>query len=352
MLVHDVFDKLFDMNKTIFITIILVLIIRLLINKYPKKYSYILWIIVLFRMLCPISIESIFSVYNIEKILTPVISNTTVNEIIVMIQPNYFKESINLMENIYYNEIPGLSEYYIIDFEASFLWSSGILLLILYSLSTYYYVKQDVKTSIHYKDNIYFNEYFKSPFVVGYIKPKIIIPYDLDDESKKIIIEHEKVHIRRKDYIIRLVFYLACIIHCINPLVWVAYHYFCKDMEMSCDEEVLLKYNESNKTYSNVLLSAATEKQYELPRPLAFGEKSVKERIINVLKWKKPKKSKILLGICICLCSLLAFTTNPTKQKTLNELLKEYNIENLTEVEFIEIETLNDEIFMEKDYKL
>ena len=344
-------DFLLEMNKTLTITILLILLFRFIIRKSPKKYSYYLWIVVLFRMLCPISIKSNFSIYNLEKVLTPTISNPKVNEIITILQPEYFKESIDLNQIMQYGEIPG-STFYLENFEFMFLWATGIILLLLYSISTYYLVTQDSKTAIRLKDNIYQSEYFKTPFVVGYIKPKIIIPFNLDEESQKIIIEHEKVHIRRKDYIIRILFYIGCIIYCVNPFVWIAYHLFIKDMEMSCDEEVLLKYNENNKTYSQILFDVATEKQYKMPRPLAFGEKSVKQRIINILKWKKPNKNKMIFGISICLCCLFSFTTNPTKQKTLSELLNEYNINNLTEMSFVEIETINDEVFFDTDYKL
>ena len=106
-------------------------------------------------------------------------------------------------------------------------------------------------------------------------------------------------------------------------------------MEMSCDEYVCANYKDINKTYSYTLLHVASHQQISLPKPLAFGENSIKERVKNILHFKQPNKKTILLSLCLCVYCLLAFTTDPTNQKKINHLLNDYNINSIKQVEII-----------------
>ena len=334
-------EHIYNYNKNVLVTILLVIFIRMLLRKSPKKYSYYLWIIVIIRMIFPISIQSIFSIYNLEKVITPIINNNTINQIITITQPQYYTNALNAYENLNaYGEIPGFeiirqSSYV----DISVIWLFGMVAFIVFAIGTYIDVKRNIKTAIKLKDNIYQSDNFTSPFVIGFIKPKIIIPYNLEEQTQRIILEHEQLHIKRKDYLIRIIFYVLAIIYWINPFVWVAYHLFIKDMEMSCDEYVLSNNNEINKTYSYTLLHIASNQQISMPRPLAFGENAIKERVKNVLHWKQPNKKTILLSICLCLYCLLAFTTDPTNQKKLSNLIVKNGISDIKQVN-IEIDKL------------
>ena len=344
MFLRNNVEHYYNFNKNILVTIILVLFIRLLLKKSPKKYTYYLWFVVIIRMLFPISIKSIFSIYNAEKIITPIINNTTINKIINITQPQYYTNALNVYKELNgygYGTIPG----YEIVRESSHadigvLWLFGLAALIAYSIGTYIDVKKDCKTAIKLKDNIYQSDKFSSPFVIGYIQSKIIIPFNLDEQSQRIIIEHEQLHLKRKDNITRLLFYILAIFYWMNPFVWVAYHLFIKDMEMSCDEYVLSNKKEDNKTYSYTLVSIASNQKIVMPKPLAFGENSIKERIKNILSWKEPNKKKIIFGLLLSVYCLVAFTTDPTDQKKVMDLINE-NTNNIKKV-IVENEKTND----------
>ena len=154
--------------------------------------------IVIIRMIFPISIKSIFSVYNLEKVITPVISNATINQIINIAQPQYYSNAINANEIIgaTFIDIPGYNIMF--DYiSLTTLWLFGVVGILAYSISTYIDLKLNLKSSIKLRDNIYQSDNFTSPFVIGYIKPKIIIPFNLEKQAQRIIIEHEQLHIKR-----------------------------------------------------------------------------------------------------------------------------------------------------------
>lgn len=176
---------------------------------------------------------------------------------------------------------------------------------------SYLKIKKGVDTATKLYDNIYQSESISSPFIIGIIKPKIYIPYNIDEEYLEYVIAHEKYHIKRGDNAVKMIAFVMLCVHWFNPLCWLAFYLVNKDMEMSCDEWVLAHNEDIKKTYSNALLSFATNKKFPSPSPLCFGESSVKSRIKNVLSFKQPKKIFSVLAIILSVSLLVACSANP-----------------------------------------
>lgn len=327
--INDFMLTLIDLSKTGIFVILGVLVVRYFLRNAPKKYSYYLWLAVCIRLLCPFSIESIFSVFNVEKGITPFVSNDNIiSDVITYVQPFYYGNRINECHIASLN-----SDAYPIDtflFNYFCLWLVVVFFMTMLVCFSYCDVHNLTKYAIRLKDNIYQGEKIKAPFVFGFFRPKIYIPYGLDEQTQDIILEHESYHIKRKDHIFRLIGILILTIYWFNPFVWLAYKLFIEDMEMSCDEYVLL--NQDNKTYSSTLLSFAFN-QFSKPKPLAFGESAISKRIKNSLRWKTPNKKTVLLSLCLSLFVLVSFTSGPTKQENLNSLLKRYSINEIQKID-------------------
>ncbi len=315
--------KLVNMSLTAGVVIMLVLVARLLLKKAPKVISYALWGIVLIRLLCPVSIESDFSLFGLMD--TPVEERGTITSAIEYV-PN------NIVHTEYPNvvlPIPGVSE--IINdnlpqgeeqmradplegpiFIATYVWMAGVLGMVIYAAVSYLRLRRQLLTAIHLRDNICTADGITSPFVMGLFRPKIYLPSAMEAQEQSYIILHEQHHIRRLDHIVKAVAFVALCIHWFNPLVWVAFIMAGKDMEMSCDEAVVKKMGESVLAdYTASLLSLATGKHIIAGMPLAFGEGDTKGRIRNLANWKKPAFWVILVTVSACVVLAVTLLTNP-----------------------------------------
>ena len=194
----------------------------------------------------------------------------------------------------------------------SILWMIGIQILIVYFIVSYIKTYSKIKTATLYNENVYESDQIDTAFVFGLIKPKIYIPVNLTESEKIYIIEHEKVHIKRKDYVTKIIAFLILIIHWFNPIMWISFILMTRDMEMSCDERVMKNLGEDIKTnYSYSLLNLAVNKGNTFNIPLSFSENNIKSRIENVLNYKKPKKWFILIIALAIVASTVFLISNP-----------------------------------------
>ncbi len=197
-------------------------------------------------------------------------------------------------------------------------------------------LKLKIIDGILIRDNIYQSEKIQSPFVCGFIKPKIYVPYGLDETTRNCVLQHEKIHIKYADHIIKAVSFVVLCIHWFNPLVWVSYFLLCKDIELSCDESVVKKLNEVQcKQYAKALLDLGVSKVKLSACPIAFGEVSIKTRIKSVINYKKASKILVLASIFLCIGVSLCFMTDPEaplKEKTEEVEVVELTTEPTTEV--------------------
>ncbi|MDE6261454.1 MAG: M56 family metallopeptidase [Oscillospiraceae bacterium] len=315
------FLKVLSMSATAAVVILVVLLARLPLRKAPKVFSYALWTVVLFRLLCPFSFESAFSVLPAVQ-SRPTADGQRVTYVYTGIAVMNNPVNDYLSEHPYPADFldgpnPGTDtseEFAAVDWTtaAAGVWLAGAAALLGYSLISLLIFRRRLVGSVPLEGerNVRLADHIPSPFVLGLFRPRIYLPSDLPEGERDYILLHERTHIRRFDYVFRALAWLALAIHWFNPLVWLAFHLAGKDMEMSCDEAVLRKMGRDIRAdYSTSLLRLSTGKR--LPAgPLAFGDGDPTSRIKNVLSYKKPALWVIVVALIGVLCAGVALATN------------------------------------------
>ena len=286
----SLFLTVFNMSVTGAFVIAAICVARLPLKRAPKIVSYCLWIVAGFRLVFPFSVESMFSLVPFGD----VVPNTTVNNVSFL---------GNTPET--YAALSPLAVFIAI---ASYVWFAGFLVMFLFGTLSYIKLSKKMSESVHIEDNIY-KAHVESPFVMGFIEPKIYLPFNLPTDEREHVLLHEKTHIFRKDHYARFAAYVILCLHWFNPAVWAAFLLMGRDMEMSCDEKVLTQMGGEEtmylkKRYCTSLLSlAASKSEVSIPPP-AFGGGDIKKRVKNILKFKKV--SKTAFGASIILAASLS----------------------------------------------
>lgn len=316
-MLQSVFLQILNMHKTAAVVIPVILLMRLLLKKAPKKWSYLLWSVVGFRLICPVSFEAAFSLFNLRSPVTPspspggsyaVPGPTAVYPPQQVLPPTY-----NHSTDAYIPApVPAADPWEIGLRIASVVWIIGIAALFVYSIISYVNIKKQMTTAIHLENNIWQSDRVRSPFILGFVRPKIFIPFGLDEDARRYVLAHERCHLRHRDHWVKPLAFLLLAVHWFDPLVWLSFHLMSKDMEMRTDEEVLAQTNGSRKTYSITLLSFAANRRFPTPSPLAFGECGVKSRIKNALHWKRPKLWTTILAVVIAVSVIASCAADPT----------------------------------------
>lgn len=307
------FPDLLEVNLTASIVILFVICARLFLKRAPKIFSYVLWAIVLLRLLVPISIESSVSVVP-ER--TEFVSMVELNEAMPKIEFESPGDRANnqwIRENTPPGE-PFAQTSRCLDAQAylTFAWLAGMAFMLLHSSVSYWKLQKRVRVAIPLRKGIYIADDIDTPFVMGIFRPVIYLPGTLERSERKYIIAHERHHIKRGDHVFKALGFLALMIHWFNPLVWVAFVLAGRDMEMSCDEAVIRKFGEDVRAdYSASLLNLATGHRLFAGNPLAFGEGNPTDRVRNLAKWKKPAFWVILICVVLCLVLAVCLLTNP-----------------------------------------
>ena len=338
---EQAFVSLLNMSLTGSIVILAVLACRLLLQRAPKIFSYVLWAVVLFRLLCPVSFTSAFSLLGaldspaaelgrVTYISQEMLERETPAEISVLAasgeadlaQPMESMElgqgepmeSVEMEEGETPGSAGGSSERSLEPETESRLsiwtviWTAGVLAMAAYGILSMWKFSRQLETAEYMNDNIWVSQRIETPFVYGLIRPRIYLPAGLGEEEKRYILLHEQIHIRRGDHVFRVLGFLALCLHWFNPFVWAAFFISGRDMEMSCDEAVLGRIGSSvKKEYSASLLSLAAGRRILGAAPLAFGEGDTGSRIKNVLRYQKPTAvfSKVVLVLIVAAAVLL-----------------------------------------------
>ncbi|AFQ43541.1 M56 family metallopeptidase [Desulfosporosinus meridiei] len=316
---QDVFLAVLNMSITAGYAILFVLLARLLLRKASKIFSYCLWGVVLFRLISPVSFSFAWSFFGFMK-------KDTMEHIpagIGMMAQPQVDLGVGYVSQVVTSSLPGATPMasanplQIIIFVASLVWVLGFISLLAYSLISYGLLKRKVSQAILLRDNIWECHSIRSPFVLGFLKPMIYLPPGFSEGEKSYILKHEEIHIRRYDYLIKPLAYFVLCLHWFNPLVWLSFILMTKDMEMSCDEQVLKEMGQGIKQdYSRSLLALALSHRMMVGSPLAFGESSVKSRIKNVLNYKRPTFWGILAGAAGILILSLGLISNPENSQS------------------------------------
>lgn len=307
------FIAVLNMSITASIVALAVILVRQFLQKTPKIFSYALWAVVLFRLVCPVSFESGLSLIPTKPAAIPrdivYSQNPAINSGIGMID-NTVNHTLNSSLPPV-NPASSANPLGIVLEIAAFNWLLGIAVLLSYGAVTYFKLRQRLFTATLCKDNIFETDLIQTPFVLGFIKPKIYIPTGIAENELTYIIKHEQTHIRRRDYLIKPAAFLALTLHWFNPLIWLCYLLMVKDMEMSCDESVLKQSGEDIRVgYSNSLLSLSV-KRSGLLSPLAFGESNIIARIKNILNYKKAAIWVVVVAIIAVAAVAVVLVSNP-----------------------------------------
>ena len=308
-----IFERVLNMSLTGSIVIAVVLLARLLLRRAPKIYSYMLWAVVLFRLLCPISLSAGLSVLKPLPVTTTQGLSTVTYQPVEPVIPAFGEigqEDARPEPAETVKAETGLQAMTL----AAAVWLTVGGALAGCSLVQYIVLRRKLREAAPYRGEVYLSDSIATPFVMGVIAPKIYLPSDTPIAERRFIIAHERHHLHRGDPLWKLLGYLALCIHWFNPLVWLAFFLGGKDMEMSCDEAVLNRLGEDIRAdYSQALLRLATHKRLIAGMPLAFGEGETKGRVRNMARWRRPKVW--VSGICavLCLAVLAVCALNPQK---------------------------------------
>ncbi len=312
----DVFLKLVNLSISASWLILAVLVLRGVLKKAPKWVMPLLWGVVALRLVCLFSIESALSLIpSAETIPSEIVTETR--------EPVLYEQAtLDIVTN---PTLPSAAEVPVgvsrqqaqVDFNIySVLWLAGMAALLVHALVSAGKLKRKLATAILLRDNIYESEFVDSPFVFGVVKPNIYLPMHMDEGTAAYVIAHEHAHLARRDHWWKVLGYLVLALHWFNPLVWVAYILFCRDIELACDEKVVKGLDGAARAdYSQALLSCAAPKRAVAACPLAFGEGNIKTRVKSALHYKKPAfwvaAAAVLAVVIVAVC----FLTNPRSER-------------------------------------
>lgn len=308
----EMFLKIINMSISASYIVLAVLLLRLLLKKAPKWITVVLWGIVAVRLVCPFSIESVLSLIPSSEVVSPNImtdKTPTINTGIPIIN-----STLNPVISDSFTPNPGDSAnpLQVLIPILTAIWIVGIVALLIYTVISYARVRRKIGTAVLYKDNIYQSENVVSPFVLGIIKPKIYLPFNMNEKDMEHVVAHEMSHIRRKDHLWKPLGFLLLTLHWFNPLMWLGYVLLCRDIELACDEKVIKELDhDARADYSQALLTCSVNRRMIAACPLAFGEVGVKDRVKSVLNYKKPAFWIIIAAIVACVAVAVCFLTNP-----------------------------------------
>ena len=316
---------LLDMSKTASFVIAVIMIGRVFLRKAPKIFSYALWSVVLWRLLCPVILEAPVGI--IPELPATSSGYTLANEPIDfagagMAAYQAVGDALNGglgVQHVATTEKTddGMTRYVTTDWWSvwilfgKYIWIAGVMAMLVGSAISYGKIKRKIRIAVPLRENILIADDIQSPFVIGFIQPRIYLPSNLNEKEQTYIILHEQHHICRFDHIIKVLAFLALTIHWFNPLVWIAFVLACKDMEMSCDEAVIRKIGgDVRADYAASLLTLATGRRIIAGTPLAFGEGDTKGRIKNLSKWKRPTIWILIVALIFSLILGMCLLTN------------------------------------------
>lgn len=328
------FNEILGMSFKAIWLILTVIFVRILFQKAPKYIRCIMWALVAIRLVCPFSIETAFS-------LVPLVTYTQeedeINKNSTEAKLEFYDENSVLSENNTQTDDISEQENHITENNGStnktdatkstnnniektgavteniylIIWLFGMLAILTHSFISYIRLKKRIGTGTNYDGIIWVSDEVETPFILGVLKPRIYLPSGMDGEIKKYVLAHEYAHISRRDYIWKPLGFLIVCVHWFNPLVWVAYVLFSRDIEMACDEKVIKPYDvEERKAYSKALLACSASNRPTTECPVAFSEVGVKGRVKSVLNYKKPAFWLIIVALFVCIAMAAGFLTN------------------------------------------
>ncbi len=330
------FLHLVNMSITAGWIVLAVLLLRLGLKKAPRWITCLLWGLVGLRLLLPFTIESPVSLIpSAQTISNDIVSSETpsihsgvplidktVNEVLEDAVPpdppkvttsDGSEQTSNDIQSDAVVEQPPLMERVISA--AAWIWLTGMVGMLLYTVISVLRVKHRVMDGVLLRENIWQSDRIQSPFILGLFRPRIYVPYGLDDGTLEQVLSHERSHLRRRDHWVKPFAFVLLAIYWFNPLLWVAYILLCRDIEVACDQRVLRGLSDAERRqYAMALLQCGVERRTIAACPLAFGEVGIKQRIKSALHYRKPLLWVIIVSLLVCLVATVCLLTMPEEQ--------------------------------------
>lgn len=308
----DVFIKTLNMGIAASWLILAVVVLRILLKRAPKRFRLLLWAVVGLRLVLPVSIESALSLVPSAQTLPEGVMYAAAPELNTGIAA--LNDAINPAFTAAFAPEPAASAnpLQVLLPVASVIWLAGAAVMLLWALVSWLRLRRRVAEAVRLEGNVYESERVASPFVLGLIRPRIYLPFGLDEGAREQVLTHERAHIARGDHVIKPLGWLILAVYWYNPLVWLAYALFCRDIELACDERVIRRLPVSVRAdYSQALLDLSRPHHGVGACPLAFGESAVKCRVKSVLTYKRPAFWLIMLAAVLCIGAAVCFLTDP-----------------------------------------
>ena len=310
---------LLTMSLTAAIAAGVVMLLRLLLKRVPRWITCLLWAVVLLRMVCPVGFslpvslmpETVSSGAYVERVLpqaetpasTPQAATTTTTAPAATTQTPVTRETVAVTPT-------GPDR----DTVLTILWAAGSIACFAWGAVSYLRLRLRIADAILIEKNIYETDQIDSPFVCGFFRPRIYLPVGLAEPDRRYVLLHEQAHIRRRDYLTKPLAYVALCFHWFNPVLWLAYHLFGRDIETATDQAVIRSFGRTDTAgYAAALLHLGHKPSFPQAVPLAFGEENPKHRIRSVLSYKKPAFWVILIAVVACVVLGVLLLSNRTQ---------------------------------------
>ncbi len=308
------------------VVILGVLLLRLMLRPAPKKYSYFLWVAAAYRLCAPAGLVAPFSLFRLLR--RPV----TAAAVRAPFELRSGLEAVIPDPAGVAHPAAQTTPAAVSAAAASFpwlrllawVWLAGVAVMALYSLLSGLYLRRGLRTAIRQEEGVWRASDISAPFLLGFPRPRIYLPWGLEGADLENVLAHERAHIRRGDPWWRFLGWTLLCLHWFNPLCWLAYFLMGRDMELSCDEAVLARREEKREDYARSLLHIAARSGPHSPAPLAFGEIGVKQRVENILCRRRLRGWTGALAGALCCLFFLAAATDaqalvlPPRTLTLN----------------------------------
>ncbi len=332
---ESLFLQIVNMSLRAGLVALAVMALRFIFRKAPKWMFCLLWAMVAFRLICPLSIESPLSAMRSSAVLPDDFIYTAAPVINSGIEA--VDESINevLASSLATSPENSVNRTQVLALIASRVWLLGMGGMLLYALISLVVLKHRMSAATILRENIKQSECVISPFVMGIFCPTIYLPYKIDEADREMVILHEQAHILRRDHLSKVLAFVLLSVYWFHPLMWISYILFCRDMEKACDEKVISSMTQDERrTYASALLDRATGKRGGVVSPLAFGEVGVKQRILGVMKYKKPALWLVVVVLIISIIAAVMLLTDPLQQHPM------YSVDDLDALEVTYVPTL------------
>lgn len=300
-------QTLLTMTATASVAALVVMVLRLPLKKAPRWITCALWLVVLLRMVCPVTVQAPVS------LIPEAVSQGTYTTALLLAETETVPVQSQTTSPETTEAVPAETAPTVQPGTLLFLlWAVGAGGMALWAVGSYLRLRRRVADAVLRFDNVYETDRVDTPFVCGFLRPRIYLPAGLDPADRAYVLLHERAHIRRRDHLTKPLGWLALCLHWFDPILWVAYRLYCRDVETACDQAVVKHLDRADTAgYAAALLHLGRRTSLPQAVPLAFGEENAKGRIRGVLNYRKPTFWVVLVAVLLCVLTAALLLADP-----------------------------------------